>query len=38
MKNDDEIGRFANALTLGNLQGDQSKVQLSNSPSFIISQ
>jgi hypothetical protein len=27
MKIDDEIGGFANALTLGNLQGDQSKVQ-----------
>jgi hypothetical protein len=35
MKSDDEIGRFASVLTLGNLQGDQSKVQLSNSPSFI---
>jgi hypothetical protein len=38
MESDDEIGRFANALTLGNLQGDQSKVQLSSSPSFIVSQ
>jgi hypothetical protein len=38
MKSDDEIGRFASVLTLGNLQGDQSKVQLSNSPSFILSQ
>jgi hypothetical protein len=33
---DNEIGKFANALTLGNLRRDQSKVQLSKSPSFII--
>jgi hypothetical protein len=32
------FGKIANALTLGNLQGDQSKVQLSNSPFFIVSQ
>jgi hypothetical protein len=32
------FGKIANALTLGNLQGDQSKVQLSSSLSFIVSQ
>jgi hypothetical protein len=35
-ESDDEIGKFANVLTLGDLRRDQSKVQLSKSPSFII--
>jgi hypothetical protein len=37
VESDNEIGKIANALTLGNLQGDQSKVQLLQSPSFIVS-
>jgi hypothetical protein len=35
-ESDDEIGKFANVLTLGDLRRDQSKVQRSKSPSFII--
>jgi hypothetical protein len=38
VESDNEIGKITNALTLGNLQGDQSKVQLLKSPSFIVSQ